>query len=100
MSGYLETLELERSSLTQGQRSHLEKASRQAARLDRLITDLFDLARLDTRITALLAPYRGRPIFVFHPAFGYFADSYGLEQVAVEHGAKEPGARSAPCSAD
>jgi signal transduction histidine kinase len=48
MSGYLETLELERSSLTQGQRSHLDKASRQAARLDRLITDLFDLARLDT----------------------------------------------------
>lgn len=52
-----------------------------------------DLARLDARIATLLAPYRGRPIFVFHPAFGYFADSYGLEQVAVETGGKEPSAR-------
>ena len=28
---------------------------------------------------------------VFHPAWGYFAQAYGLEQVAVEMEGKEPG---------
>ncbi len=27
---------------------------------------------------------------VFHPAWGYFAEAYGLEQVPVEAGGKEP----------
>ena len=31
---------------------------------------------------------------VFHPAWGYFADTYGLTQVAVEYQGKEPGARA------
>jgi zinc transport system substrate-binding protein len=31
---------------------------------------------------------------VFHPAWGYFADSYGLTQVPIEHEGKEPGARA------
>ena len=35
----------------------------------------------------------GRSFFVFHPSFGYFADDYGLEQVAVETGGSEPSAR-------
>ena len=48
MSGYLETLDLDKASLTAVQRDHLDKACRQAGRLDRLVTDLFDLARLDT----------------------------------------------------
>ena len=52
-----------------------------------------DLEALDRRITAILAPVRGRPLFVFHPAFGYFADDYGLEQIAVETGGAEPSAR-------
>ena len=30
---------------------------------------------------------------VFHPSWGYFADTYGLEQVAIERGGSEPGAR-------
>jgi zinc transport system substrate-binding protein len=30
---------------------------------------------------------------VFHPAWGYFADNYGLTQVAIEHEGKQPGAR-------
>ena len=29
-------------------------------------------------------------MFVFHPAFGYFADDYQLKQVAIETGGKEP----------
>jgi len=52
-----------------------------------------DLDALDQRLSAVLAPFRGREFFVFHPAFGYLADAYGLRQVAVETGGKEPSAR-------
>lgn len=52
-----------------------------------------DLEALHQRIAALLKPLEGRDLFVFHPAFGYFADRYGLRQVAVEAGGKEPSAR-------
>jgi len=52
-----------------------------------------ELSEVNSRIAALLAPYRGREFFVFHPAFGYFGDSYGLRQAAVETGGKEPFAR-------
>jgi zinc transport system substrate-binding protein len=47
---------------------------------------------LELEVAALLAPYRGRRFFVFHAAWGYFADDYGLEQVAIELGHREPSA--------
>lgn len=50
-----------------------------------------DLDEVDRRIAAVLAPLWGQDLFVFHPAFGYFADAYGLKQVAVETGGKQPG---------
>jgi zinc transport system substrate-binding protein len=37
-----------------------------------------------------LAPMRGKAVFVYHPAFGYFLDEFGIEQEAVETGGKEP----------
>ena len=40
-----------------------------------------------------LAPVQGRRFFVFHPAWGYFAEAYGLEQVAIEEHGKEPDVR-------
>lgn len=52
-----------------------------------------DLDAVDARIAQLLAPLRGGEFLVFHPAFGYFGDAYGLRQVAVETGGKEPTAR-------
>lgn len=52
-----------------------------------------DLDRLDIEIARILSPLKGRTIYVFHPAFGYFCDAYGLRQEAVEAGGKEPGAR-------
>jgi len=52
-----------------------------------------DLEALDRRIAEILAPVEGKPFFVFHPSFGYFADDYGLEQIAVETGGAEPSAR-------
>ncbi|HSR36976.1 MAG TPA: zinc ABC transporter substrate-binding protein, partial [Desulfurivibrionaceae bacterium] len=49
-----------------------------------------ELLALDRRLTASLAPYKGRAFYVFHPAFGYFAAAYGLTQKAVETGGKSP----------
>lgn len=49
-----------------------------------------ELAELHRGIATKLAPYRGRAFFVFHPAYGYFAEAYGLKQVAVERGGKKP----------
>jgi len=51
------------------------------------------LERIDAvehRVQRLLAPYRGRAFYVFHPGFGYFADAYGLRQEAVEAGGRAP----------
>ncbi len=48
--------------------------------LDELITDL----------QKTLKPFAGSTLFVFHPAFGYFADEFGLKQIAIETGGKEP----------
>lgn len=54
--------------------------------------DLFlgRLAALDTELRSRLAPYKGRSFLVFHPSFGYFADSYDLVQEAVEIEGKSP----------
>ncbi len=52
-----------------------------------------DLDKTNVRIAKVLAPLKGTVVFVFHPAYGYFTDRYGLKQVAVETGGKEPTAR-------
>jgi zinc transport system substrate-binding protein len=52
-----------------------------------------ELDRLDSEITRLLAPVRGREMIVFHPAYGHFANEYGLSQVAIERGGVTPGSR-------
>lgn len=54
---------------------------------------LKDLDELHNQILALLSPYAGRTIFVFHPAFGYFTDRYHLRQKAIEVEGKEPGGK-------
>jgi zinc transport system substrate-binding protein len=52
-----------------------------------------DLDAVDARIAKVLEPLRGREFFVFHPAYGYFGDAYGMKQVAVEQAGKEPSLR-------
>jgi zinc transport system substrate-binding protein len=54
---------------------------------------LGDLDALHARIAEALRPLAGRNLYVFHPAFGYFADAYFLNQVAIESDGKEPGAK-------
>jgi zinc transport system substrate-binding protein len=51
---------------------------------------LKELDALDDRLAEALAPFRGRTLMVFHPAWGYFADAYGLEQEPIESEGKEP----------
>jgi len=41
-------------------------------------------------LKATLAPLSGSKVFVYHPAFGYFLDTFNIAQVAVELGGKEP----------
>jgi len=48
---------------------------------------------VDGRVAALLEPFEGREVLVFHPAFGYFTRRYHLLQVAVEDEGKTPSAR-------
>ncbi len=48
------------------------------------------LDKLDLEIRRVLEPWKGRMFLVFHPAWGYFADDYGLKQVAIEIEGKEP----------
>ncbi len=48
------------------------------------------LDALDRQIRSRLAHLRHRSFIVFHPAFGYFAKSYGLKQIAIEKEGKEP----------
>lgn len=52
---------------------------------------LADLDNLDAELAKALEPLAGRTIYVFHPAFGYFARRYGLKQRAVEIEGKSPG---------
>ncbi len=52
-----------------------------------------DLDAVDASIAESLETLRGGTLYVFHPAFGYFAQSYGLQQVAIEVEGKQPSAR-------
>ena len=52
-----------------------------------------ELEQADREIAGLLAPFRGAAVMVYHPAFGYFLDQYGLKQLAVQTEGKEPGAK-------
>jgi zinc transport system substrate-binding protein len=52
-----------------------------------------DLDAIHEKLTKALAPVKGKSFFVFHPAYGYFGDAYGLKQVPVQIGGKEPTAR-------
>lgn len=48
------------------------------------------LQDLNNQLTGQFVPYKGREILVFHPAYGYFTDAYGIRQLAVEQDGKEP----------
>jgi len=52
------------------------------------------LDTLDSSIEDSLENKKNRMFIVFHPAWGYFAHDYDLEQVAIEEAGKEPTAQN------
>lgn len=57
-------------------------------------TLLDQLDQLDMEIREILAGIENRKFLVFHPAWGYFAKAYDLQQIAVEHRGREPGPKA------
>ncbi len=64
-----------------------QHAATYQANLEKLLAEL---TALDADLKALLAPVRGKTFFVFHPAWGYLADAYGLTQQPIERSGKNP----------
>jgi zinc transport system substrate-binding protein len=60
------------------------------ANLDAFITDI---DALQTEIETTLSGLEVNKFMVFHPAWGYFARDFGLEQIPVEVGGQEPSAQ-------
>lgn len=48
-----------------------------------------ELDRVDAEITETFAAIHNKTFIVFHPAYGYFADDYGLQMYALEENGKE-----------
>jgi zinc transport system substrate-binding protein len=51
---------------------------------------LDEIDALDEYINGKFAGYTVRYFLIYHPSFGYFAEEYDLEQLAIEHEGKEP----------
>lgn len=49
-----------------------------------------ELRSLESDLGRRLAPLEGSAFFIFHPAWGYFAEDFGLRQVAIEIEGQEP----------
>jgi zinc transport system substrate-binding protein len=48
------------------------------------------LAELDMFLKKTFSSLKNNKIMVFHPSWGYLADDYGLEQIAIEKSGKDP----------
>ncbi|MBN1246253.1 MAG: zinc ABC transporter substrate-binding protein [Anaerolineae bacterium] len=54
---------------------------------------LADIDALEADLQATLTGVTDRKFLVFHPSWGYFAEDFGLEQIAIEVGGQEPSAQ-------
>jgi zinc transport system substrate-binding protein len=63
-----------------------ENASIYSANAEAYISEI---DQADAEIDRLLSGLENRSFIVFHPAFGYFADDYGLKMYALEQDGKE-----------
>ncbi|MCL2764330.1 MAG: zinc ABC transporter substrate-binding protein [Treponema sp.] len=68
---------------------HLDR-SNENYYLERMVNTVQDIQDVFNELEIILAPLKGRSVFVYHPSFGYFLDEFGIEQEAVETGGKEP----------
>ncbi|MDR3232731.1 MAG: zinc ABC transporter substrate-binding protein [Planctomycetaceae bacterium] len=64
-----------------------EKAELLQSNYEKLAAEIENL-RLE--LVRQLEPMRGKTVFVFHPAYGYFCDEFGLLQTAIEFEGKTP----------
>lgn len=53
-----------------------------------------DIDTLDGEIRTRIGSLKQKAFITFHPAWGYFADAYGLRQIPIESEGKEPGPRT------
>ena len=68
-----------------------ESFSQNAADIDKnLKAVLAELDTLDTSLAEKLAFMKGQTFYVYHGAFAYFAEAYGLKQEAIEIGGRRP----------
>ncbi len=49
-----------------------------------------ELDEIDKKIREITSKVKVKNFIVYHPSFGYFASSYGLNQVAIENEGKKP----------
>lgn len=76
-----------RDRLIQMDPSHRDAYMKNHAELDS------SLDRIDADIRLALANLSSKRFMVYHPSWGYFADTYGLQQVPIESAGREPGAK-------
>lgn len=55
-----------------------------------LNTLLLEIEKVDSTVTTLLSHAASKKFIIFHPALGYFARDYGLEQLSIEFEGKVP----------
>jgi zinc transport system substrate-binding protein len=51
---------------------------------------LVELTALDMSLSETLKEKENKKFIIYHPSLGYFAQDYGLEQIAIERSGKEP----------
>ena len=61
-----------------------------AAYEERCARFLQQVEALDAELKTVFADRQGTRFIVLHPAWGYFADAYGLEQIPIEVEGKDP----------
>jgi len=54
---------------------------------------LAEIGRVDSTVTQLLSKATAKKFIIFHPALGYLARDYGLEQLSIEFEGKVPSPR-------
>ncbi|MEB2313739.1 MAG: zinc ABC transporter substrate-binding protein [Sorangiineae bacterium] len=73
----------------------IERMPERRAELERRRAALLEtIDEVDREVRRTLADVKGRRFYVFHPAWGYFAAEYGLEQVSIEQEGHEPDVRA------
>lgn len=68
----------------------LESEEEKEALSEKSLSAIFELTSLDKELAIALGPLRGKKFYVFHGAFGYFAESYGLEQKTIQLAGRTP----------